>query len=207
VGASRSQFVLLIVATTLSATEERPALALLEVPAMQHIQEMCTPPPEVVLAEFRVQKGIADPKAQPAAEPETIVEEPAEEAVLTPRSGESQRSHIGHETHACSIVFSGNQTCLYTTFRAEALAMLPSVCIQLSNGPDPYVCLFPVCQHAGTKRTFIAGSSKVPFAFLAGMRLCNHLIVSIIFALCEDASMLACGCRGPVRGARGCLCR
>lgn len=57
---------------------------------MQHIKDMCTPAPEVILAEFRAQKGIADPAAVQIVAPETIAEEPAaeaEEAVLTPRSG------------------------------------------------------------------------------------------------------------------------
>lgn len=154
------------------AAGERPVLAPLAVPPMQHIQEMCTPAPEVVLAEFRVQKGIADPKAQLAAAPETIAEEQAaeaEEPVLTPRSGESQCIHVGNETHAYSILFSGSQTYSVTTFRAEALAMLHQVCRQPCNGPGPHACLFPGCWQAGTERTIIVGSNTVPFALLAGM--------------------------------------
>ena len=71
-------------------------LAPLEVPPMQHIVEMRTPAPEAVLAEFRAQKGIAEPLAEAAAAPETIAEEPdaeAEEGAITPRSGRILYSH------------------------------------------------------------------------------------------------------------------
>ena len=64
---------------------------------MQHITEMRTPAPEVVLAEFRDQKGIPDPPAQPAAAPEAAAEEPAaeaEEAAVSPRSGGIPCTHI-----------------------------------------------------------------------------------------------------------------
>ena len=63
---------------------------------MQHITEMRTPAPEAVLAEFRAQKGIADPLAEPAAAPEATAEEPAaeaEEAAVSPRSGGPLCSH------------------------------------------------------------------------------------------------------------------
>lgn len=63
---------------------------------MQHIMEMRTPAPEVVLAEFRAQKGIAEAPAEVAAAPETIAEEPdaeAEEGAITPRSGRIIRMH------------------------------------------------------------------------------------------------------------------
>ncbi len=108
-GALGSRIVLLPVTNMVFAAGERPVLAPLAVPPMQHIQEMCTPAPEVVLAEFRVQKGIADPKAQLAAAPETIAEEQAaeaEEPVLTPRSGESQCIHVGNMRHMRTVYSS-----------------------------------------------------------------------------------------------------
>lgn len=79
----------------LSTTGTRPVLAAVDVPPMDHIQEMCTPTPEVILAEFRAQKGIFEAPAEPPADvPEAIAEEPAAEAEeaagLTPRSGETQ---------------------------------------------------------------------------------------------------------------------
>lgn len=64
---------------------------------MQHIVEMRTPAPEVVLAEFRAQKGIAGDPTEPAAAPETIAEEPAAEdrdGAITPRSGGALCAHI-----------------------------------------------------------------------------------------------------------------
>ena len=70
---------------------DKPLHAAPEVPLLEHIQEMRTPAPELVLAEFRAQKGIAEPAAQPVI-PEPTVDEPAaedEEAVITPRSGAS----------------------------------------------------------------------------------------------------------------------
>ena len=70
---------------------DKPLHAAPEVPLLEHIQEMRTPAPEQVLAEFRAQKGIAEPAAQPAI-PEQTADEPAaeaEEAVITPRSGAS----------------------------------------------------------------------------------------------------------------------
>ena len=63
---------------------------------MQHIMEMRTPAPEVVLAEFRAQKGIAETPAEVAVAPETIAEEPdaeAEEGAITPRSGRTLSMH------------------------------------------------------------------------------------------------------------------
>ena len=70
-------------------------LVAVDVPPMEHIQEMCTPAPEAILAEFRAQKGIVEAPAEPPADvPEAIAEEPAAEAEeaadLTPRSGETQ---------------------------------------------------------------------------------------------------------------------
>ena len=68
---------------------DKPLHAAPEVPLLEHIQEMRTPAPELVLAEFRAQKGVAEPAAQPAI-PEPTADEPAaeaEEAVITPRSG------------------------------------------------------------------------------------------------------------------------
>ena len=68
---------------------DKPLHAVPEVPLLEHIQEMRTPAPELVLAEFRAQKGVAEPAAQPAV-PEPAADEPAvepEEAVITPRSG------------------------------------------------------------------------------------------------------------------------
>jgi hypothetical protein len=60
---------------------------------MEHIQEMCTPAPEVILAEFRAQKGITEAPAEvPADAPEAKAGQPAAEteeaADLTPRAGE-----------------------------------------------------------------------------------------------------------------------
>ena len=71
-------------------------LAPLEVPPMQHITEMRTPAPEVVLAEFWAQKGVAGSPTDPAAAPETIAEEPAAEAedgAISPRSGGTLCAH------------------------------------------------------------------------------------------------------------------
>ena len=68
---------------------DKPLHAEPKVPLLEHIQEMRTPAPELVLAEFRAQKGIAEPAAQSAL-PEPTADEPvteAEEAVITPRSG------------------------------------------------------------------------------------------------------------------------
>ena len=70
-------------------------------PLLEHIQEMRTPAPELVLAEFRAQKGIAEPADQPAI-PEPTADEPAaepEEVVITPRSG------AGHTLAAVSFHF------------------------------------------------------------------------------------------------------